>query len=199
MSNSPVDTQLTAGDATERYRTVTTERYRTPHGRFLAAMLWRHGMVWFMVTAITVVTLAGFGAAFDLRLAILALMLLFFVLPVIAMFLYFNHGLRPEAFVCVMPHTVTFMPGHKVRIDITVEERNDADEEFTASETAPAARTVSYEFALRNPGTYYVGRDGITLQLDGRSRGFVPVPYSAFASKEDLQCAVTLLTGDANT
>ena len=82
-----------------------------------------------------------------------------------------------------------------VRIDITVEERKE-DEEFTAPGTAPAARTVSYEFALRNPGPYYVGRDGITLLLDGRSRGFVPVPYSAFASKEDLQRAEALLTGD---
>lgn len=176
---------------------VTTGRYRTPHGRFLAAMLWRHGMAWFTVTAAAVVTLAVLGAVIDLRLAILALMLLFFVLPVIAMFLYFNHGLRPEAFVCVMPHTVTFQATGNVRIDITVEERKEhEDEEFTAPGTAPAARTVSYEFALRNPGPYYVGRDGITLLLDGRSRGFVPVPYSAFASKEDLQRAVALLTGD---
>lgn len=174
---------------------VTTGRYRTPHGRFLAAMLWRHGMAWFTVTAAAVVTLAVLGAVLDLRLAILSLMLLFFVLPVIAMFLYFNHGLRPEAFVCVMPHTVTFQATGNVRIDITVEQRKE-DEEFTAPGTAPAARTVSYEFALRNPGPYYVGRDGITLLLDGRSRGFVPVPYSAFASKEDLQRAVALLTGD---
>lgn len=187
----------TAGNKPLTPLEVTTELYRTPHGRFLAAMLWRHGMAWFSVTAVAVVTLAVLGVVLDLRLAILALMLLFFVLPVIAMFLYFNHGLRPEAFVCVMPHTVTFLPGSKVRVDITVEEKKeDEDEAFTAKETAPAARTVSYEFALRNPGPYYVGRDGITLLLDGRSRGFVPVPYSAFASKDDLQRAVTLLSGD---
>lgn len=86
---------------------MTIETCSVPSGtymRHLCAMFLADNWLWMVLP----VALCGVLAVwFDVRFVIVALMVLFIVLPMVLALLYFYYGLSPEARWSIMPKTVT--------------------------------------------------------------------------------------------
>lgn len=138
--------------------------------------------------AVAVLSATVAAIAVDLRWIVVALMLVMIVLPMVAAMLYFNYGLRPEGFVNVMSHTLTF-GGGKVVAEVTFPSL-DAENDDDGSSEAMVRR---YSFALSRPAHYVTSGRGLIITLASPDKGILIVPYEAFGGEQHLAKAVSCL------
>lgn len=181
---------------------VETGVFVMSKGRFARAMLARFGLRWWI--AILALLIAGSAAAAvvaDWRWIVVALMLALIITPMAAAFLYFSFGLRRECYVNILPHSAVISPsGIEVALRVPVvadydEARSgetDGEDDGTGPEPIPP-RIYSEAFAPACFGGYTVDSEGITLEILTPGRGFLRLPYSAFASKEEFAAAVGII------
>ncbi len=178
---------------------VTTAEFAIPKSKFMISMAMRYARIPLYAIAAAIAVCALLGCIHDLRWIIVCLMLAVIIAPMVAVFLYFNYGLRPEGFVNVLPHRVTIRPGE---IDVEAyfaplpdfkdEEDEKADDE--AVETQEVERkTRLYTFAYQPDKPYRTSASAIHINLAEPHHGFVTVPFTAFADAQELERAVAIL------
>ncbi len=176
---------------------VTTAEYAIPKSKFLVSMAMRFARTPLYAIAAAIAVCALLGCVHDLRWIIVCLMLAVIIAPMVAVFLYFNYGLRPEGFVNVLPHRVTIRPG-EVDVEAYFAPLPDfKDEEDNNSETIEPQeverKTKLYTFAYRPHKPYRTSASAIHINLAEPHHGFVTIPFAAFADAAELEKAIAIL------
>lgn len=96
---------------------IVTDVYTTAPSTYLKCLAREWGALYGILLIMPVVALAAIGFVLDLRLVIVALALLFVVIPMVMTLLYFNYMLTPEARRAVLPKRVTIVPRREIVID----------------------------------------------------------------------------------
>lgn len=162
---------------------VSTTLFKVPSGLVLQIMYRRFGKWPSIVTGALVVAVCVLGVCIDPAWFVVALMLLFIALPMVAAYLYFWFGMRPECFVNTHLHRLTIQRG---AVDVALITEADP-------ETGTAERTTLYTFAIDRRLPYTAGANGLTIIPAPPSKGFFYVPYDAFRTTADLDAATELL------
>lgn len=176
---------------------MTSERFRVKTSEVVSVLAMRYGLRWGVICAIPVVTSIVLGIVYDTRFFILALMVLMIFIPLVAAFLYFDHGLRPATALNTVEHSVrldaecltvtVFPPNRHLRasdtLDLEVLQR-----EAETSGTLP--REVHFPYAELSP--YITGLSSLILPV-GR-KGLLLIPPSAFKAPDSLSRFAETLT-----
>lgn len=145
--------------------TVCTPMFKVSGGR-MARLLWsRHGHRPVLWLGGAVAVLAAWGALADLRLLIVALMILFLALPMVLGFLYLNHGLKKATALNMLEHRVCVCSDSGIWVEVAV--RKDDDEDMEIRRVPLEGR---YIFETTN--------NGVTIQTG--ADGMLYVPYSVW-------------------
>lgn len=175
--------------------TVTTDRFVISRGEFAKAMFMRYGKQ-YIIVCLALIIAAGVAAYFDIRFLILALMVIFIITPMLAAWLYFNHGLRPENVLNILPHTITFLPSELlVSLYILPSSKESDASDRSDSSDKNSERKVEYRIAIPAGVTRSTDSRTFTLpiSLQAGSSGFLRIPFSAFPSPVHLRRAITIL------
>lgn len=169
---------------------VTTGEFRIGHAKLLALMARRYAVTAAWTGAALLAVSAVLGIFIDFRWLIVSLMLIFIVAPAMAAMLYFNYGMRPECFVNILDHRVTFSGNELVVTAYIREPQEEAEEEAVDSEESPdkeevPRREVVYRFRCARPAKYEVGTKTLTIIPAAPAKGFIIVPFDAFEEKEE--------------
>lgn len=140
-------------------------------GGVMARLLWgRYGRWPTMWLCLAAVALGVAGGIADLRLLVVALMILFLGLPMVLAFLYINHGLKKMTALNMLDHRVCVSGEKGVWAEVSV--RNDDDEE-------PEIRRVPLEGHFRFDAT----SNGVTIEAG--EGGVLYVPYSIWEDDKE--------------
>ena len=175
---------------------VTTAEFAIPKSKFLVSMAMRFAQLPMYAIAAAIAVCALLGCIHDLRWKIVCLMLAVIIAPMVAVFLYFNYGLRPEGFVNVLPHSVTIR--QKI-IDVEayftpLPDFKDEDADSSDAEPTEKERKVKlYTFAYVPEKPYCTTASAIQINLAAPHHGFVTIPFAAFADATELARAVAIL------
>lgn len=151
-------------------------------GAFLSAMTSYYGKRYLIAIAAAFVALMALGPALDIRFCVLALMVIFILLPMVVAMLYYFHGLKEGCYLNVADHTLAMTDtGVEVRMFFRLrkEESEDdetQDEEVNDNEPEYIERKVFIPFD--DLGRYKVWKDSVTIEIRGGSGGFLWIPYN---------------------
>ncbi|MDE7160833.1 MAG: hypothetical protein K2O24_08345 [Muribaculaceae bacterium] len=167
----------------------TTSRFRVPSSQVISALAMRHGPLWGSICAIPVVGALILGFLLDTRFFILALMVLMIFVPLVAAFLYFDHGLRQATALNTVDHSLCLSPQGMV-VTVYPPERKSSDSDVLDPEAfrreaetpQPAQRDILIPYSDFSP--YTVGLT--SLILPAGARGLLLIPSGAFKSPASL-------------
>lgn len=139
-------------EITER---IVTGAQRVPAWAMVRAVAARRGLM--MLVTAAVIPMGALAVALltgDLRWALVALMLLFVVMPMALLLVYFSYVLRPDVARAVLPHRLTIEPGRSVTIEYLPDEAMVADrgdDADTGNDKCASKHTVPAEDSARPP------------------------------------------------
>lgn len=158
-------------------REAATSRFTIRPGRMLYEMIALFGVWWYYILG-GVVLLGIVASFFDLRLLIMALMVVFIIIPMLMAMFYLNYGLREECFLNTVPHTLRHTDDG---LEVTLIFSHPSEEE--EGESIEKIRRMSFSYneiaSLSVVGSYTVAIMRKPL------RGFVMIPRSAFAVDDE--------------
>ena len=159
-----------------------TAPFTTTSGRYLSTLigLWlpRHG--WKIALPLIAVAAAGIILP-DARLILVALMLLFIVMPMGMSFLYTYYMLTPEARRAILPKQVMIAPGEYIRLHYLPSEKPETEKTDETDGTAidtfpvPADETIPWTDIRRVKLT----SSAIVYILNTKRLQFILIPSSA--------------------
>lgn len=174
-----------------------TNPFVTTSGDYLSVLLslWLPRYGWLVITPILVCGVLG--AVFDERLMLVALMLLFIVVPMLMSFLYTYYMLTPEARRAVIRKTVEIDEGRSIRLTYLPDEKREDAKNRSKRMLLPIAKDEEAEpqmpaLPVPDPekidwseviGVKYTSRFTVYL-LRGVRLTFLLIPHSAFQSVE---------------
>lgn len=174
-----------------------TNPFVTTSGDYLSVLLslWLPRYGWLVITPILVCGVLG--AVFDGRLMLVALMLLFIVVPMLMSFLYTYYMLTPEARRAVIRKTVEIDEGRSIRLTYLPDEKREDAKNRSKRMLLPIAKDEEAEpqmpaLPVPDPekidwseviGVKYTSRFTVYL-LRGVRLTFLLIPHSAFQSVE---------------
>ncbi len=174
-----------------------TNPFVTTSGDYLSVLLslWLPRYGWLVITPILVCGVLG--AVFDGRLMLVALMLLFIVVPMLMSFLYTYYMLTPEARRAVIRKTVEIDEGRSIRLTYLPDEKQEDVKNRSKRMLLPIAKDEEAEpqmpaLPIPDPekidwseviGVKYTSRFTVYL-LRGVRLTFLLIPHSAFQSVE---------------
>ena len=174
-----------------------TNPFVTTSGDYLSVLLslWLPRYGWLVITPILVCGVLG--AVFDERLMLVALMLLFIVVPMLMSFLYTYYMLTPEARRAVIRKTVEIDEGRSIRLIYLPDEKREDAKNRSKRMLLPIAKDEEAEpqmpaLPVPDPekidwseviGVKYTSRFTVYL-LRGVRLTFLLIPHSAFQSVE---------------
>lgn len=175
---------------------ILTDIFKMKRRDFLLAMVAFYGKPWLATGCLLLLATLTASVFFDLRWAVVFLMLLFIVTPAMFAFLYYFHGLKPGCVANVIEHRITF---EDTRLAVTLFKRVETDEgpEPASAQTAtppsqflPASSFfVDYSSFLR----FETGLNSVTFPLGDGRKGFLWVPASAFSAPGDFEKALGIV------
>lgn len=176
---------------------MTSERFRVKTSEVVSVLAMRYGLRWGVICAIPVVASIVLGIVLDTRFFILALMVLMIFIPLVAAFLYFDHGLRPATALNTVEHSVrldaecltvtVFPPTRHLRASDTLDPEM-LQREAETPVTPP--REVHFPYAELSP--CIIGLSSLILPV-GR-KGLLLIPPSAFRAPDSLSRFAETLT-----
>lgn len=155
--------------------------YKMGHGAFWKWMMAYYGRRWMMWLA--AVVLAGMAAAaiFDIRLAIVALMIVFIIVPMLAAMLYVSVGFKKENVANVIAHRVRV---GDARLEVEVM-RSAADSAESEPEEPEVAYVMGVDYAELK--SMDILTSGVTVK--GKDF-FLWLPPEAFADEKEFADAL---------
>lgn len=157
---------------TQQTTQISTEKFKLSAGQFIVLLTRLAGLKWLAVPIIGVVSLAITAIALaDVRLAILAMMLVFIVIPMIMAMLYINYGLSENCYINVIDHEIIF--SEKEIIIQTYHIRNPEEEN-------PEEEIKRHIVEWETIKDVQYGLKHILLIISQPRFGFLYIPLSAF-------------------
>lgn len=150
---------------------IRTKNIKMPAKKMLSTLFLQYGMPWIIITISGVLIFMILGLALNYRFYLLSLIWIFLFVPLILVFLYFFHGLRPLTTFNVMPHHLVFDDDIlKVRLSEKAEEDSGEEKE----------RFKEYEVKKSSFVEYKLGGNYALLFFD--RQGWLWLPLEAFHS-----------------
>lgn len=152
-----------------------------PQGAFCRELFRRFTPVWLIVLAVVSVLTAVFMAAVDIRISLVAMMVVLLVVPFVEAMLYYSYALSRENFINGLPHSVRI---DNDRLVVTLWRRptEDEQEEYVAEgEEKKYIRLRDESFDPAHITGWTPGSQGGTASLSDRRRGFLYIPASIYA------------------
>lgn len=172
---------------------ASTNEFRMSGMHWMREMIFRFAWIWLLIFSIAGVAGLLFGIAVDIRWLVCALMLICIVIPLVLVFFYYYYGLRREAYVNTLPHTVEATDNGlllTLRLtDISAVENDTADGDNDA-----VTRDEFFAYADMKP--LQIGLKSACVPLKAPAKGFIWIPASAFNDESEL--ALFLETLDRN-
>lgn len=174
-----------------------------PGGRMLITMMYLYAFPFIGILMLMILGAALAGIIYDIRWAIVSLMILFIVAPFLMSYLYFFHGLRPLTASNKANHTISFEDDAftlsifgKKEDDAGYEDREDKEPEPSGREEETADNHLkSEEWIIRHQFTVpyslkdrlIAGSDGYIILFRTPHKGFLWLPYDSFNHPEDMR------------
>lgn len=167
------------------FKEVATERFSLAPSAYAMEFFRRRVATWGLVLAVPVVALSLWGALVDWRMLVVALAIVFLVVPPALMFSWFAVVSRPWAVRAVYPRVVT-LSERGIGLEYFPLPRPKGDDEAdndgrVAVSAVPQSETVRYA-DIRECNVQ--GRNIVVDYSDGR---FLLLPLSAFRTDADAQ------------
>ena len=153
--------------------------------RFGRELVFRYAGIW-MVTLL-VIALAGLaaGVSVDFRWLIIALMIVFIVIPMLLFFFYYSYGLRRECYVNALPHSI-IVSDNGITAEIVLPSRRKAAEDDASKASANEdIKRVEEFFPYDIMSEFNIGLNSAIIPLRGKGKGFLWIPKYAFEKTED--------------
>lgn len=177
---------------------MESKYFRMNGGRFLREMIFRYGGIWLGSLSMVAVIGLIFGIVVDIRWLIVALMVVFIIIPMGASFIYYYYGLRKEFYINTVLHSVAvgddaLMVRMRFPISDAEDEKipNDSEESSEEIETCKKReiewkeREVSFEYKDLKP--YVIGHDSAIIPIKSSAGGFIWLPLTAYESAEEMK------------
>ncbi|MGM9815513.1 MAG: hypothetical protein ACI304_00460 [Lepagella sp.] len=134
-----VATATVSADSIGGSQDIETPLFRMGGFAFIRYLMKCFAMPWLLsLTAISLIGIA-LGILLDIRILIIALMIITIIIPMLMAFMYYYHGLRQECFFNVLPHTIRISPqALTIRLHIK-EPAPDPDPLEAPAEVAPTS------------------------------------------------------------
>lgn len=197
-------------EATPDLSQLETEVIRMSNSRLIVTMFYLYSLCPIVILVILAVAAITAGIVYDIRWAIVFLLVVFIVTPLLMTFLYFYHGLRSSTASNVTPHTLLFShEGITVKILEVDDKPLDPDDNTPDAEEQPCStdenkprHSSPKHYSLRHKlffpyagiDRYRAGRDGFIITLREPEKGFLWLPYDSFGNLETLQYALGFLS-----
>lgn len=162
---------------------LITEEFRMTSAKFVGEMIFRHGWAYLLTLSLLGVAGIALGVAVDYRWFIIVLMLLFLVAPLLLALLYFYFGLRREAYVNTMPHTVA-ADDRGLTFNLRMSDLSDLSDESDKSDRSNNSECREEFFPYSSMTPMQVGLKSVSIPLKSPAKGFLWVPVAAFVSDD---------------
>lgn len=144
-------------------------------------MVFRYAWIWLLVMCVTGVAGLILGVTLDLRWLSCGLMVVAIVMPVMLAFLYYYFGLRREAYVNTLPHTLSV---GEAGLTLTLRLNRDEDEE-------EAVRDEFFAYADMRPMQF--GAKSAIIPFKSPAKGFIWIPADAYVNPDTLVDVLKLI------
>jgi len=175
----------------EGYR-IESSVFRISPLRFAALMSGIYGSGWLWLMIAFSVLAVVVGVSVDYRFFILAMMVVFIVMPMMLTVLYYRYGLKGECYVNVVSHKLLFEEGRLFVLIEPMPEYSDETEGRDSMQNEISDDAVGngiceedwkiIEYKAENFGRYTVGSDYVVFPFVAPLKGFLYIPANAFDS-----------------
>lgn len=153
-------------------------------GKFAVELIFRYSWIWLLSCSLLAVGGIVLGIAIDLRWLVVALMIIFIVIPFVLAFLYYFYGLRRECYVNTILHRFI------VREDGLVCRLYILD---SNSENERTYRTRDEFFPYTSMKRFVIGNNSAVIPLRSPAKGFLWIPADSFNNTDHLSALLKLL------
>lgn len=153
--------------------------------RFGRELVFRYAGIW--LVTLLVVALAGLaaGVSVDFRWLIIALMIVFIVIPMLLFFFYYGYGLRRECYVNALPHSI-IISDRGITAELVLPNRRKSTEEADKDgNNEEDIKRVEEFFPYDMMSEFNIGLNSAIIPLRGKGKGFLWIPKYAFEKTED--------------
>lgn len=172
---------------------LCSEPYKMNGLRFASEMIFRYGGTWLLsLSAVGVIGIVA-GIVVDLRWLVLALMVVFIVIPMVMAYIYYYYGLRKECYVNVVEHTARIddesivmtllLPSAAQVEDTESEETENNVIDCSASDSTVEKRRVDVAFPYSDLKRLEMGMNSIVIKFKINRKGFLWIPANAFTDE----------------
>lgn len=172
---------------------LSTKIFKMGKAKMFGALLSRFAFWWLFALGLLTGILLVAGVAADIRYAIVALLLVFIVIPGLGACFYLWHGLAPATALNILPHHIIFSTdGMKVVVQTSPLEEKENEDGLETEVQEYETRCI--EFPYNELDGYNPAKQGIYVNLTDRKKGFLYIPYSAFNNTGDFKKALSLIS-----
>lgn len=148
--------------------------FRMPAGLFLRTIIFQNGKTWICFFGLLVFIGVISGIVADYRYAIIALMVLFILLPMGLLFIYLYYGFYETYYLNIILHKIII---NNSEIRILMKWVNSGEDNCTDEDGDGFNKSISYKKELF--GNLIALKDSVII-LTKSSKGFIWLPVSAF-------------------
>ncbi len=162
---------------------IRTEEYKITKSLMLRILARRHLLTPMLILAAAAISLAVTGFLVDLRLVMLAALVLFVALPLIMAFVYIFYAFNSKVVLNIVEHFATFGPEEIEvvwRPNLQKSEQKSEDAQSLLEQLPTHTTTIKYEEIAR----LKVGLNGLLLVI--KPSGFLYIPYEKTANSDQL-------------
>lgn len=154
--------------------------FKMSSASFVKEMIFRYGGIWLGTLSMLAVAGIALGIAIDLRWLIIALMVIFLLMPMAVAFIYYYYGLRKECYVNTVPHKLILTSdGLTARMFFSNYDENNSEQDNIRT------RDEHFPFSQMHP--YRIGNDSAIIPLRTPLKGFIWIPLKAYSTPEHLR------------
>lgn len=176
---------------------MVSNKIKIPQGVFVRSLIMmrlRLSRVWRWVailTGLVTLSLIVAGMVYDIRMLILALMVMLIVIPMVISLIYINDGFSPANFYNTLPHTIK-VKGDKIEVTVYLKPKQEYEEKPEDKPDTVGEREEEIERRVElsgyEIGPYYTTSRNVLIPLKKRgSDGIMILPSGAFDTIENLK------------
>lgn len=163
---------------------LSTKEFRMSPGKFVLEMIFRYGASWLLALCAIGVTGIALGILVDARWFFSVLLVIFVVAPMLLSLLYYYFGLRREAYVNTVRHTITLREnGLLFTLKFVILNKDKQEDVETEDED-----TIEREefFRYDDMESMKTGLNSVKIDLRSPAKGFIWIPRQAFSSDDEM-------------
>ncbi len=160
-----------------------TGEFKMSAGKFLTEVIFKFAAPWLLTLLALGLIGLSLGIIVDYRWMLGTLFIIFILAPTLMVFIYYYFGLRREAYVNTVLHTISLQDkGMSFTLKFPVS--NHAESSDVENEEVAQVRNEFFSYADMLP--MKTGLNSVSIPLRSPAKGYLWIPRSAFQSDEDM-------------